>query len=414
MAGHGPCGSTCATAKRDWSGWPARSTGAHARRLGPRPEAVPSAPDAGAVRRRPGRGRHRARLDRGRGGHRGPVPGRARRPVRERDRRWACPVRADRGRRPGLTPALTGGGRHPGATIEHGGVRLIVPDPLGGGGSTGRVTGAQRLRLVLALGLVNIVLASVALSVGVVGFRPTDDRGGPTPGSRSSPRRRRRRPPLSRLRCRRRSRGPRHRAPRRRPTGPAAEPTPTDPTGRRRRPSNRRRRSTVPRSAEPSLPSPRRRGRLAAYHLSPSLCRMPPTPPQVSHAAPGQGHARAGQDAGRLSGQDRRTRSFTRDRRPVIAARRSPTRRTRHTNRSISTTRRRNSRRRNTARARRTSRGDRRQVAARTEVGPPIAHRSSRALGSRPEPAVDRFQARPSRRGSHGAVGSSADQVRPR
>ena len=27
MAGHEPCGSTCATAKRGWSDWPARSIG---------------------------------------------------------------------------------------------------------------------------------------------------------------------------------------------------------------------------------------------------------------------------------------------------------------------------------------------------------------------------------------------------
>ncbi len=78
---------------------------------------------------------------------------------------------------------MTGGGRHPGATIQPGGVRLIVPDPLGGGGSTGRVTGAQRLRLVLALCLVNIILASVALSVGFVGLQsPPTTAGGPTPG----------------------------------------------------------------------------------------------------------------------------------------------------------------------------------------------------------------------------------------
>ena len=63
--------------------------------------------------------------------------------------------------------------------------KAVVPDPLGGGGSTGRVTAAQRLRLVLALGLVNIVLASVALSVGFVGLQsPPTTAGGPHAGDR--------------------------------------------------------------------------------------------------------------------------------------------------------------------------------------------------------------------------------------
>ena len=45
------------------------------------------------------------------------------------------------------------------------------------------MTAAQRLRLVLALGLVNIILASVALSVGFVGLQtPPTTAGGPTPG----------------------------------------------------------------------------------------------------------------------------------------------------------------------------------------------------------------------------------------
>ena len=47
----------------------------------------------------------------------------------------------------------------------------------------GRVNAAQRLRLVLALCLVNIILASVALSVGFVGLQtPPATAGGPTPG----------------------------------------------------------------------------------------------------------------------------------------------------------------------------------------------------------------------------------------
>ena len=45
------------------------------------------------------------------------------------------------------------------------------------------VTAAQRLRLVLALGVVNLVLASVALGIGFVGIQsPPTTAGGPTPG----------------------------------------------------------------------------------------------------------------------------------------------------------------------------------------------------------------------------------------
>ena len=45
------------------------------------------------------------------------------------------------------------------------------------------MTAAQRLRLVLALGAINLVLASVALAVGIVGVQsPPTTAGGPTPG----------------------------------------------------------------------------------------------------------------------------------------------------------------------------------------------------------------------------------------
>ena len=45
------------------------------------------------------------------------------------------------------------------------------------------MTAAQRLRLVLALGAINLVLASVALAVGIVGVQsPSTTAGGPTPG----------------------------------------------------------------------------------------------------------------------------------------------------------------------------------------------------------------------------------------
>ena len=45
------------------------------------------------------------------------------------------------------------------------------------------MTAAQRLRLVLTLGVINLVLASVALTVGIVGVQsPPSTAGGPTPG----------------------------------------------------------------------------------------------------------------------------------------------------------------------------------------------------------------------------------------
>ena len=45
------------------------------------------------------------------------------------------------------------------------------------------MTAAQRLRLVLALGAINLVLASVAFAVGIVGVQsPPTTAGGPTPG----------------------------------------------------------------------------------------------------------------------------------------------------------------------------------------------------------------------------------------
>ena len=45
------------------------------------------------------------------------------------------------------------------------------------------MTAAQRLRLVLTLGVINLVLASVALTFGIVGIQSTPETaGGPTPG----------------------------------------------------------------------------------------------------------------------------------------------------------------------------------------------------------------------------------------
>ena len=50
-------------------------------------------------------------------------------------------------------------------------------------GERSPVTAAQRLRLVLALGVVNLVLAAVALGIGISGLNTTPSTaGGPTPG----------------------------------------------------------------------------------------------------------------------------------------------------------------------------------------------------------------------------------------
>ena len=50
------------------------------------------------------------------------------------------------------------------------------------------LTAAQRLRLVLALGVVNLVLAAVALSVGIGGLAtPSPVAQGPTPGTEAAP-----------------------------------------------------------------------------------------------------------------------------------------------------------------------------------------------------------------------------------
>src|SRR6185369_15211231 len=78
--------------------------------------------------------------------------------------------------------AVQGARRHPSATIEGTGGRT-APDPGWRRRLEAPVTAAQRLRLVLALGAINLVLASVAFAVGIVGVQsPPTTAGGPTPG----------------------------------------------------------------------------------------------------------------------------------------------------------------------------------------------------------------------------------------
>jgi hypothetical protein len=64
------------------------------------------------------------------------------------------------------------------------GARRYVPDARDMWGFRSPVTAAQRLRLVLALGVVNLVLAAVVLSVGIGGMvSPQEIAEGPTPGT---------------------------------------------------------------------------------------------------------------------------------------------------------------------------------------------------------------------------------------
>ena len=182
-----------------------------------------------------------------------------------------------------------------------------MPDPLGGGGSTGRVTAAQRLRLVLALGLVNIILASVALSVGFVGLQsPPTTAGGPTPGIAFAS-------PLPTTTA----------APEPTPasspepgtstpgtpdadqrTGPRADADRPDELARRRADADRRAVAGRRAVAAPSAP---------AQTAAPAATRTPVRVPPVAVAQPnapaptrrpGPGHARTGQGAGRVSGQE--------------------------------------------------------------------------------------------------------------
>ena len=136
--------------------------GAGGRRLDPGREALPAAPDAGALGRRAGGAAIGARLIAAAAELDVRFRAETRRPVREPDRWWPGPVRAHRGGRPVLTPAVQGARRHPGATIEGTG-GASAPDPGWRRRLEAPVTAAQRLRLVLALGAINLVLASVAL-----------------------------------------------------------------------------------------------------------------------------------------------------------------------------------------------------------------------------------------------------------
>ena len=132
----------------------------------------------------------RTRAPGDRGGRRPgrPLDGRPDRPVRERHRRWAGPLRPARRGRPraaarlavaGLCPA---GPRRPhSASIERPGPHRTAPPttlrPSVPGRSPRSTTPAsQRVRVVLALGMVNLVLAVAAVLVASVPSRSTDPR----------------------------------------------------------------------------------------------------------------------------------------------------------------------------------------------------------------------------------------------
>ena len=242
------------------------------------------------------------------------------------------------------------------------------------------MTAAQRLRLVLALGAINLVLASVAFAVGIVGVQsPPTTAGGPTPGiAFVSP------------------------APTATTTAP--EPTPASSP----EPGTSTPGTPVPTTTPVAEPTP------TAPAASPSVEPSPtvePTPGAGPHAAarPASvvvlGHppvASTRQDAdtgGRRSPPDTAAPSKHPAKPPQGQASRQEAAQA-------------------TPPAARRQAGPRpaggsRQVEPRTQVPAPIAHQSQPALGSRPRADVN-GSARSSRRGLHGAIGSSSDEVRAR